>query len=153
MFFAPSKLRKRAKIWIWVYLPKSSDHINIKIKMPNPSQEPPASSKAPNRDLKDMDVLRTFKINLDCLNLDQRHIKKSDNIPKKIKISNIRQEIPESIKSPFKIKGHLFFTPSNPMSAYKNWSIDLPYSNLDQYAKLRSETLSILQSPNKDIFK
>ena len=30
--------------------------------MPNSSKEPPASSKAPNEDLKDMDVLSTFKI-------------------------------------------------------------------------------------------
>ena len=30
--------------------------------MANPSQEPPVSSKAPNKDLKDMDVLCTFKI-------------------------------------------------------------------------------------------
>ena len=31
-------------------------HIQIKIKILNPSQEPPASSKALNEDLKDMDV-------------------------------------------------------------------------------------------------
>ena len=30
-------------------VPKNSDHNHIKIKMPNPSQEPPASSKAPNQ--------------------------------------------------------------------------------------------------------
>ena len=30
---------------------KTSDHIQIKIKMPNPSQEPPASSKSSNDDL------------------------------------------------------------------------------------------------------
>ena len=46
-------------------LPKTSDHIQIKIKMPNPSQEPPASSKAPNEDSKDMDVLCTFKIKIE----------------------------------------------------------------------------------------
>ena len=28
----------------------------------NPNQEPPVSSKAPNQDLKDMDVLCTFKL-------------------------------------------------------------------------------------------
>ena len=28
-----------------------SDHIQIKIMMPKPSQEPPVSSKAPNQDL------------------------------------------------------------------------------------------------------
>ena len=47
---------------------KNSDHIQIEIKMPNPSQEPPASSKAPNDDLKDMDVLCTFKIKIGSQN-------------------------------------------------------------------------------------
>ena len=37
-------------------VPKTSDHIQIKIKIQNPSQEPPASSKALNEDLKDMDA-------------------------------------------------------------------------------------------------
>ena len=32
----------------------------MKIQMPNPSQEPPVSFKAPNQDLKDIYVLRTF---------------------------------------------------------------------------------------------
>ena len=35
------------------------------IQMPNPSQEPPASSKAPKQDLKDIDVLCTFKIKIE----------------------------------------------------------------------------------------
>ena len=48
---------------------KTSDHIQIKIKMPNPSQEPPASSKAPNQELKDMDVLCTFKIKINSNSL------------------------------------------------------------------------------------
>ena len=39
-----------------------SQAIRIMIKMPNLSQEPPASSKAPDEDLKEMDVLCTFKI-------------------------------------------------------------------------------------------
>ena len=34
-------------------------------KMPNPIQEPPASSKVQNQDLKDMDVLCTFKIKIE----------------------------------------------------------------------------------------
>ena len=41
---------------------KTCDHIQIKIKILNPSQEPQASFKAPNQDLKDMDVLCTPKI-------------------------------------------------------------------------------------------
>ena len=47
---------------------KTRDHIKIKIKMPNPIQEPPASFKAPNEDLKDMDVLCTFKIKIETQN-------------------------------------------------------------------------------------
>ena len=49
-------------------VPKTTDHIQINIRMPNPSQEPPASSKAPNQDLKDMDVLCTFKIKIESQN-------------------------------------------------------------------------------------
>ena len=40
---------------------KTSDHICIKIQIQNPGQEPPAPFKAGNEDLKDMDVLCTFK--------------------------------------------------------------------------------------------
>ena len=40
---------------------KMSNYIQIKIKMPNPSQEPSAFSKAPNEDIKDIDVLCTLK--------------------------------------------------------------------------------------------
>ena len=36
---------------------KTSNYIQIKIQVPNPGQESPASSKAPNQDSKDMDVL------------------------------------------------------------------------------------------------
>ena len=38
--------------------------------MSNASQELPASSKAPNQDLKDMDVLCTFKIKIESQNLE-----------------------------------------------------------------------------------
>ena len=48
---------------------KNSDHIQINIRMQNPSQEPPVSSKSPNQDLKDMVVLITFKINIKSRNL------------------------------------------------------------------------------------
>ena len=41
----------------------------------NPSQEPPASSKSPNEDLKDMDVLCTLKINKESQNLEHGFIK------------------------------------------------------------------------------
>ena len=54
---------------------KTSDHIQKKIKMPNPSQEPPVSSKALNDDLKDMDVLCTLKIKIESLNFENECIK------------------------------------------------------------------------------
>ena len=44
---------------------KTSDHIQIKIKMLNASLERPAPTKAPNPDLEDMDVLCTFKIKIE----------------------------------------------------------------------------------------
>ena len=67
MFFAPSKSRKRAKIRK-MGVPKTSDHIKIKFNILNPSLEPAVSSKAPNEDLKDMDVLCTFKIKIERQN-------------------------------------------------------------------------------------
>ena len=50
--------------------PKTSDQIHINIWMQNPSQEPPASSKTPNKDLKDMGVLCTFKSKIESQNWD-----------------------------------------------------------------------------------
>ena len=61
MFIAPSKSRYRAKILI-IGVSKTSHHIKIKIKMPNPSQKLLASSKSQNEDLEDSNVCCTFKI-------------------------------------------------------------------------------------------
>ena len=58
---------------------KTRHHIHIKIKIPNPSQEPPASCKALNQDLKNMDVLRTFKIHIESQNVEHGYIK--DQVP------------------------------------------------------------------------
>ena len=44
MFLAPSKSQKRAKI-LDIGESKTNNYIQIKINMPNPSQEPQASSK------------------------------------------------------------------------------------------------------------
>ena len=49
-------------------VPKISDHIQINIRMANPSQEPLASSKAPNQDLNDIDVLCNLKIRIGSQN-------------------------------------------------------------------------------------
>ena len=45
--------------------PKTSDHIQINVRMQNYSQEPPASSKAQIQDLKDRDDVCTFKIKIE----------------------------------------------------------------------------------------
>ena len=49
----------------------TTDYIQINMKIQNPSQEHPVSSKAPNDDLKDKDVLSTFKIKKESQNLKQ----------------------------------------------------------------------------------
>ena len=54
---------------------KTSDHVLLKIKMSNLSQEPPASTKPPNENLKDMDGLCTSKIELKSKNLGHWCIK------------------------------------------------------------------------------
>ena len=49
---------------------KTYDHIQIKIKMPYPRQKPSVSSENPNQDLKEIDVLCTYKIKIESHNLD-----------------------------------------------------------------------------------
>ena len=82
--------------------PKTSDHIQINICMQNPNQEPPVSSKAQNQDLKDMDVLCTFKIKMESQNLEHGYTKSqcSDHIKILIKIPNKSKEPPASSKAP-----------------------------------------------------
>ena len=73
--YLPCTLKIKIETQIWnIGVSKTSDHNKIRIKMPNPSQELPVSSKPPNQDLKDIDVLCTFKIKRDshgCIK-DQR---------------------------------------------------------------------------------
>ena len=52
-------------------LTETSDYIQIMIKIPNPKKETPVSSKALNRDFKDMVVLCIFKIKVESQNLEQ----------------------------------------------------------------------------------
>ena len=44
---------------------KTNDKIQINIKVQSYSKKPPASFKAPNQDLNDMDILGTFKIKME----------------------------------------------------------------------------------------
>ena len=47
---------------------KTIGHGRINIKIPNPTQDLPASSKALNQDLMDMDLLYNFKIKVEGQN-------------------------------------------------------------------------------------
>ena len=132
---------------------KISYHIQINVKMQNSSQEPPASFKAPNEDLKDMDVLCTFKMKIESKNLDHGYIKDQWPYPNKIKMPNPTQESPASSKAPnedfmdmdvlctFKIKKE------SQNSDYGYIKDQWPYPNQDQDATSQSGTSSILQSP------
>ena len=80
---------------------KKSDHIKVKITMSNTSQEPPESSKAPNEDLKDMDVLCTFKIKIESKNLIMGTSRTNDHFQIKIKMPKSNEESPLCYKSPY----------------------------------------------------
>ena len=54
---------------------KANKHNQIKTEIPNASKEPSVSSKAQNVDLKDMDILCTFKINKENQKLEKWCIK------------------------------------------------------------------------------
>ena len=79
---------------------KTSDHIQIKIKMPNPSQEHSASSKALNEDLKDINVLCTFKIKIESQNSDHGYIKDHWQYQNQDQDAEPSQELSVSSKAP-----------------------------------------------------
>merc|ERR1711954_214436 len=119
---------------------KAGDNIQIKIKMPSSSQEPPASSKATNQDLKDMDVLCTFNNKVETKIRNIGVPKASDQICIKIKMPNLSQESPVSSKATnhdlkdmyilctFKIK---IESQNSERRCIKDWR---PYPNEDQEA-------------------
>ena len=73
-----------------IYPSKVPDHLQVKIKMPNPSQEPPASSKAPNSSQD-----REPK----SITLMYQRPKTSDHIKIKIKMLNLSQKPSASSKA------------------------------------------------------
>ena len=84
---------------------KTSDHIQMKIKIQYSSQEHPASSKALNQDFKCRDVLCIFNIKIKSRNLEHGSpmmgvSKTSDHIQVKVKMSNPSKETPASSKAP-----------------------------------------------------
>ena len=137
--------------------PKTSDNIQIKIKIPNPSQERPASSKAPNQDLKDMDVLCNFKIKTDSQNFEHGCTKDQWPYPNKIKMLNPSHKPPASFKAPNEA-----LKETDVLCTFKinieNQNLDhgcikdqWPYPDQDQDAKPQSGTSSITKAPNEDL--
>ena len=80
------KSRQGSKIQI-MGISKTSNHSKIQMKKPNSSQEPQAPTKAPNQDLKDMDVICTFKSKMESSNYEHGGIKDQEP-PAFIKSSN-----------------------------------------------------------------
>ena len=131
---------------------KASEHIQIKIKMPKPSQQPPVSSKSPNQKLKVMDVLYTFKMKIESQNLDHCCIKgqwpyrnQDQGAKPQSGTSSILQN------SEWGLKGHIC---SWHLQNKDSQNLDhvcikdqWPYPNQDQDAKPWSGTSSFLQSP------
>ena len=132
---------------------KTSDHILYKIKILNPSQEPPASSEAPIEDLQDIDVLCILKIKIESQDSDDGYMKTSYHIQIKIKIPNPSQEPPVSSKAPNEyLKGmNVLFTCKIQVESQNLGhgciKDQRPYQNQHQYTKPQSRTSSILQSP------
>ena len=86
---------------------KTYDHMQFKIKIPNPSQKPPASSKALNEDLKDMGVLWTLNIKIESQNLVQESIKDQWPYTNKEKDSKPKSGNSSILQSPkWGLKGH-----------------------------------------------
>ena len=71
-------------------LPKTCDHIQIKIMMQNSSQEPPAFYKAKNEDLDNMDVFGNFKIKIESQILYHWCIKDQCQYSRQIPVRNIQ---------------------------------------------------------------
>ena len=138
-------------------VPKTSDHINIKIKMTNPSQEPATSSKAQKEDLRDMDVLCTFKIKIETQNSAYGCIKEQWPYPSQDQDTKPLSGTCSALQSPKSgLKGHgcsLHIQNQDRESKFGKKCIkdQWPYPNQDQDAKPQSETSSVLQSPKSGL--
>ena len=127
------------------------------IKMPDSSQEPPASSKAPNEDLKDMDVLCTFKIKIESQNLGHGCIKDQWPYPNQNQGSELQPGIFSFLKSHKKgLKGHgcslyLYIKRESPYLELRCIKDQWQYPNQIQDTKPQSWTSIILQSYKSEL--
>ena len=142
--------------------------------MQNTSQDPPASFKAQNQDLKDMDALCTFRFKIESKTSEHGCTKDQwpypnqdkDGKPKlgtssyknigyiqiKIKMPNPSHKPPESSENPNQdLKDIVLFTFKFKIESQnlKQWCTNDQwlYSNQDKDARLQPETSNILWSP------
>ena len=133
------------------------DHVHIMVKMQNPSQEFPVPIKAPNQDLKDMDVLCTFKVKIESQNSKHGCIKDQWPHPNENKDAKPQSGTSSPHKSPK--SGHKRHGCSlHPQFKIESQNLELgcikdqwQYPNQDQDAKAKSGACSVLQSPKSGL--
>ena len=136
---------------------KTSDLIQIKIKMPNPSKEPPASSKVPNKDLKDLDILCAYKIKIESQNLDHGCIKDQWPYPNQDQDAEPKSGASSILKAP-----NMALMDRNLLHTFKikikRQNLDhgcikdhWPYPKQDQYSKSQLGASCVLKIPNQDL--
>ena len=135
----------------------TSDHIKREIKMPNPSQEPPASSKAPKEDSKDVDVLCTFKIKIESKKLEYWCINNHWTDPNKDQDTKPQSWTSSILQSPkWGLQGHgcplhLQIKIESPNLDYGCVNDQWLYPNEDEDAKPQSGASSPHQSPKSGL--
>ena len=128
------------------------------IKMHQPSQEHPASSETPNQDLKDIDVLCTFKIKIGSRSSEHGYIKDQwpySNQGQDVKLQSRTSGILQSPKSG--LKGHacsLHLQNQNKKHKFGAWEYQRPVA----ISKIKIKMLSPSQehpasskAPNEDL--
>ena len=130
---------------------KTSEHIQI--KMLTPSHEPPASFKAPNEDLQDMDLLCTFKIKIESLHSDHGYIKNQWPNPNLYEPAKTQKGTSSVLQSPkWGLEGHgcsLHLQNQNREPKFGSWLYQRPVSIFTSRSRCQTSvrTSSFLQSP------
>ena len=131
---------------------KTSDHIQVKIKMPNPHQEHPVSSKYPNENLKDMDVLCTFKIKIEIQNSDHGHLKNQLPYPNQYQDAKPQSGTSSVLQSPKSgLRGHghsLHFQNQDRKPKFRTWVYQRPMTISKAISRCQT-TVRNLQHPTK----
>ena len=125
--------------------------------MTNPSQEPPAPTKDTNKDLKDIDILCTFKFKIEGQNLEHGCNKdqwlyenKGQDAKPQSGTSNILQSPKSGLKGHgYSLHPYIKIERKNmePECTRDQWS----YPNQDQDTSPESGTSSVLQSQDADL--